>query len=57
MPKIQTLKVESTITYDSPELTLPDFAHLNSYFMENILAYSNSAPQIAVNITVARTPS
>ena len=27
--------------YDSPELTIPDFSHLNSYFMENILAYTN----------------
>ena len=33
--------------YHSPELTIPDYGHLNSYFMENILAYTNSTLIIA----------
>ena len=27
---------------DSPELTIPDYGHLSSYLMENILAYTNA---------------
>ena len=33
--------------HDLPELTIPDYGHLNSYFMENILAYTNAALIIA----------
>ena len=29
--------------HDSQELTIPDFNHLSSYFMEKILAYTNPA--------------
>ena len=36
--------------HDSPELTIPDYDHLNSYFMENILAYTNSAHRIALKM-------
>ena len=38
--------------HDSQELTIPDYGHLNGYFMENILAYANSAPHIALKMTL-----
>ena len=36
----------------SQELSIPDYGHLDGYFMENILAYANSAPHIALKMTL-----
>ena len=38
--------------HDSQELSIPDYGHLDGYFMENILAYANSAPHIALKMTL-----
>ena len=37
--------------HDSQELTIPDFNHLSSYFMEKILVYANSTPHIALKMS------
>ena len=36
--------------HDSQELSIPDYGHLDGYFMENILAYANSTPRIALKM-------